>query len=120
MKPTLIFVYNGDSGLFNTLSHVAHKIFSPQTYPCNLCTIINSPLGMRKEWKQFLKELDTPYEFLHTDELKNHYGIEDIPLPAIFSKGIKSLEILIDAKSINNCQTIADLKALILKRISKF
>ena len=37
--PTLVFVYNADSGVFNALADAAHKIFSPRTYACNLCAL---------------------------------------------------------------------------------
>jgi hypothetical protein len=39
IKISLVFVYNADSGVFNTLSDIAHKIFSPETYACNLCAL---------------------------------------------------------------------------------
>jgi hypothetical protein len=116
-KSGLIFVYNANSGLFNTLSDVAHKIFSPQTYPCNLCAITHSTLGVRKEWKQFLSSLDSPLEFLHADELKAHYGIMGVPLPAIFRRDGENMEVLIDANSINACGTVDDLKQLILSKL---
>jgi hypothetical protein len=35
----LLFVYNADSGLFNSIAEAAHKIVSPQTYRCDLCRI---------------------------------------------------------------------------------
>jgi hypothetical protein len=115
-KSVLIFVYNADSGVFNTLADVAHKIFSPQTYACNLCALTHSLTGMRKEWKQFLDGLDTPLEFLHADELRARYGVAGVPLPAIFRKDDVSLEVLVPAESINWCQTMSDLKQLILNR----
>ena len=36
---SLLFVYNADSGFFNTLADIGHKLFSPATYPCQLCAI---------------------------------------------------------------------------------
>ncbi len=51
MKTTnhaLVFVYNADSGLFNTVTGMAHKIFSPGTYECNLCALTYSTFGMRE------------------------------------------------------------------------
>jgi hypothetical protein len=36
---SLLFVYNADSGVFNLVTDIAHKIFSPQTYACQLCCI---------------------------------------------------------------------------------
>jgi len=113
-KAGLVFVYNADSGLFNALSDAAHKIFSPRTYQCNLCAITHSALGMRREWRQFLDGLGVPLEFLHADELRAHYGLAGVPLPAIFRRGDEGVEVLIDAESINACRTLDDLKRLIL------
>ena len=110
----LVFVYNADSGVFNTLADAAHKIFSPQTYRCNLCALTHSAVGMRKEWKRFLDGLDSPVEFLHADELKTGYGVAGIPLPAIFQRKGESMEVLFGADAINACRTMDDLKHLIL------
>ncbi|MCI0615940.1 hypothetical protein L0244_23385 [bacterium] len=118
MKPALVFVYNADGGLFNSLTDLAHKIFSPQTYQCNLCAITYSHFGMKKEWKDFLDKLDMSKEFLHRDELKESYGIEGVRLPAIFKKNGSKLEILIDADAINACRNIEDLKQLMMSRLS--
>jgi hypothetical protein len=112
--PALVFVYNADSGVFNTLADAAHKIFSPQTYRCNLCALTHSAVRMRKEWKRFLAGLDSPMEFLHADELKVRYGVAGIPLPAIFQRDGESLEVLFGADAINACRTMDDLKRLIL------
>jgi len=112
-KPTLVFVYNADSGMFNLLTDVAHKIFSPQTYSCNLCAITHSNLGMRDEWRKYLDGLSVPFEFLHADELKGRYKIEKIMLPAIFKKENGVLKEMIGAKTINACRDIEDLKRII-------
>ena len=118
MKPALIFVYNADSGVFNALSDLAHKIFSPQTYECNLCALTYSPLGRRREWKAFLEGLDRPLEFLHRDELNERYGIHDIDLPAIFTRRDRHLTLWIDAKSLNACRSLEGLKNLIREKSS--
>ncbi|HEX8178045.1 MAG TPA: hypothetical protein VF525_00740 [Pyrinomonadaceae bacterium] len=115
-KPTLVFVYNADGGIFNTFTDVAHKIFSPQTYPCNLCALTHTLTGMRKEWRQFLDSLDRSLEFLHANELSARYGVANVPLPAIFKKDGEGVELLVGADSINKCRTMADLKNLILNR----
>ncbi len=117
MKPRLVFVYNADSGLFNTLTDIAHKTLSPETYACNLCAITHSHFGMRKEWKAFLRELDAPCEFLHRDELEKTYGIRDVPLPAIFKRHNEKLETWIDAESINACYSIEELEKLIKEKL---
>ncbi|HEX8852674.1 MAG TPA: hypothetical protein VF754_04260 [Pyrinomonadaceae bacterium] len=111
--PTLVFVYNADSGVFNTLTDIVHKIFSPQTYPCRLCAITHSATGMRREWRRFLDSLARPLEFLHADELRVRYGVKGVPLPAIFESSGDGLKILAAADSINACRTIEELKRLI-------
>ena len=111
----LVFVYNADSGVFNTLADVAHKIFSPQTYACNLCALTHSTFGMRDEWKRFLDGLDRPLDFLHADELAARYGLSGIPLPAIFRREGERLESLVGADAINDCRALDDLKRLVLE-----
>jgi hypothetical protein len=116
--PTLVFVYNANSGVFNTLTDAAHKIFSPQTYACNLCALTHGAVRMRGEWKQFLERLGRPLEFLHADELATRYNLGDVPLPAIFTKDGGELKVLAGADSINTCRTLDDLQQLILERLT--
>jgi hypothetical protein len=111
----LVFVYNANSGLFNTVTDIAHKALSPQTYQCNLCALTHSTFGMRKSWKQFLQTLGMPLEFLHADELQTKYYVSEVPLPAVFTKDGDRLKLLISAESINACQTIGELKQLIIE-----
>lgn len=112
-KPKIVFVYNADSGVFNLAADIAHKIFSPQTYACNLCAITHSNFGMRKEWKSYLESLENPLEFLHADEFKEKYGIEKVSLPAIFIEESGSLRQIAAAPQINECRSIEDLKRII-------
>ncbi len=118
-KPTLIFVYNADSGLFNLLTDIAHKIFSPQTYNCNLCAVTHDKFGIKDEWRQYLKTLDAPVEFLHADEFKAKYrtgGTEK--LPAVFKKENGKIELAINSNAINACRNVDDLKQIINAQIS--
>lgn len=117
-KAALVFVYNAESGLFAALTDMAHKVFSPQTYQCNLCALTYSTFGMRQSWKRFLETLDRPLEFLHADELRSRYAVSGVPLPAIFTKEGERLKLLIDADSLNNCQTIDDLMRLVKEKVS--
>lgn len=113
-KSALLFVYNADSGIFNTLSDIAHKMLSPDTYECNLCAITHSYFSMRSTWADFLETLDTKLEFLHRDELIKQYGKQDARLPAIFFiDENKKLELAVDSDTINQCKTIEDLQTAI-------
>jgi hypothetical protein len=117
MSASLVFVYNADSGLFNTLTDIAHKTFAPETYSCNLCAITYGTFGMRAEWKQFLESLECELEFLHRNELQERYGIINADLPAIYLKHLDVMEILIAASAINSCRSIEELKLLISDRL---
>lgn len=114
----LVFVYNADSGIFNTLTDIAHKIFSPETYSCNLCAITYGNFAVRAEWKEFLGTLDAELEFLHRDELAERYGMSDVELPAVFRKDGENLKIWIRADEINKCSTMEDLKSLIISMLT--
>jgi hypothetical protein len=118
MNPSLIFVYNASSGLFNLLTDAAHKILSPETYSCHLCALTHTNFGMRKEWKRFIEGLDCPVEFLHSDELQEKYMVEAAALPAVFKKEEGAVEMWIDRDAINSCRTMDELQELILRRLS--
>ena len=116
-KPTLIFVYNADSGFVNTLLDIGHKIVSPQTYACNLCAITHSTFSMRDEWKNFVAGLGIPIEFLHRDELEKQYGLRAPELPAVFRVNNGVLEPWINREEINRCHSLTDLERLINSRL---
>ncbi len=119
-KPLLVFVYNADSGLINLLTDIAHKILSPQTYSCNLCAVTHDKFGVKDEWRQYLKTLDAPVEFLHADEFKAKYQIENTDkLPAIFRLENGQLSLAINSNAINACRSVDDLKRLINAQISE-
>ncbi|HEX8337388.1 MAG TPA: hypothetical protein VF621_11705 [Pyrinomonadaceae bacterium] len=118
-SPTLVFVYNADSGVFNTLADAAHKIFSPRTYACNLCALTHTAVRMRGEWREFLDGLGLPLEFLHADELATRYGLNGVPLPAVFTKDGPGLSLLAGADSVNACRTLDELKRLILEGLAR-
>jgi len=118
-KKSLVFVYNADSGLFNTLTDIAHKVFSPSTYECNLCAITHSHFSMRTAWSEFLETLQARLEFLHRDELYKQYDLQDIELPAIFLKQDDGkLDVAVTANEINACANMDDLQKII-KNVAK-
>jgi hypothetical protein len=118
MDHQLVFVYNADSGLFNTVTDIAHKILSPDTYACRLCALTHDHFKVRREWVEFLEGLDAECEFLHRDELARHHGIEDAELPAVFRRDGDELRIWIDAATLRGCQSLDELKALLRERLA--
>ena len=113
MKEKLVFVYNADSGLFNTVSDIAHKIFSPDTYQCRLCEITHSYFTMRDEWNDAMHSLPVKCEFMHRDDFMEKYRFTGKTFPAIYLYNKDQLEEFISAKEINTCNSIEELKNLI-------
>jgi len=69
-KKKLIFIYNADSGLLNTVKDFWHKALRPSTYQCNLCQTTFGSFGVKKEWKSFISTLEVDTEFLHKGVLR--------------------------------------------------
>jgi hypothetical protein len=109
----LIFVYNADSGLFNTVSDIAHKIFSPQTYSCGLCALTHSYFSMRDEWKAFIESLGVDCQFMHRDEFITEYNDQDYQWPTILIKSHDQLNVCLESADINKCKDLDELKILI-------
>ena len=109
----LIFVYNADSGVFNTLSDIAHKLFSPATYQCNLCNLTHGYFKTRDQWVNFLSDLDADIEFLHRDEYLKRNGDRGVGLPAIFVEKHGELNLWVDGKILNKMQSTDELMELI-------
>ena len=118
-RPQLLFVYNADTGLFNTVTDIAHKLLSPSTYSCNLCALTHGTFQVREEWVNFLETLEADCEFLHRDEfVKAHPGRADVPLPAVFAKTSSGPPtILIDAAWLRSCGSLAELTQLVTDRL---
>ena len=119
MKPQLIFVYNADSGLFNSVTDFVHKIISPSTYACNLCTLTHGNFIMKNEWKTFNQQLPADVVFLHKDEFRKKFNLQT-RLPAIFIKNDNALKLFISDKEINNCKTIQQLENLITSQLALY
>lgn len=109
----LLFVYNADSGLFNALADIGHKLFSPATYPCVLCAITHGVLTERAEWRSFIESLDVVCEFLHRDQFSERFPDVAAALPAIFRLDGDTIRLCADAPTLDACQGLADLQTLI-------
>lgn len=103
----LIFVYNADSGLMNTLMDIGHKAISPQTYECNLCGLTFGVLSEHKQWKKFRETSNTKMEFLHRDEFEKKYQ-QKFEYPIVLQED-DSLSIAISKAKLNEIETLDEL-----------
>jgi hypothetical protein len=110
-RKRLLFVYNSDSGLFNTLTDIAHKIFSPGTYSCGMCALTHGYFTVRPEWQKFLDSLDADFRVLHRDEFSQSYPGTIAALPAVFVEDpLDGISLCLDASTIQQCRTVADIQ----------
>ena len=118
MSQRLLFVYNADGGPVAGLQDVFHKILSPATYPCSLCAITYGVAAMQPQWRNFIKTLPVPVEFLHRDEFgRAHPRWARHPLPAAFEvDAAGELTPFIEAPEMNAAD-LNGLMALVRQRL---
>lgn len=115
---SLIFVYNADGGVLNGLKDLWIKTVRPQDYDCQLCAVTYGPLGMKGEWRDYVRGLGQGVRFLHRDELRAEYGVQDVPLPAAFEVGPDgSLREWLPASEMRAAATLEDLMELVRVRL---
>lgn len=112
----LLFVYNANSGVVSTLSDYFIKIIKPQTYKCRLCSLTFGNLGMKSEWRQFVRELNRPVQFLHRDEFRARYPNVQVQFPSAFIKNGSELTPFLTREEINGLKTLEELMELVGKK----
>lgn len=112
-RPVLLFVYNADSGLFNTFADIGHKIFSPATYECALCALTHGYFSERSQWREFIEGLPCACEFLHRDQFRQRFPAADNALPAVFAVHGEELQCVSEAPQIRACADLESLQGLI-------
>ncbi len=117
----LVFVYNADSGVFNTLSDIAHKLFSPHTYACNLCNLTHGYFSERQAWREFLSGLDVELQFLHRDEFLQQAGVNETryQFPAIYAEEAGSYRLWMGSEQINRVASTDELIAAIRRQLGR-
>jgi hypothetical protein len=119
-KEKLVFVYNADGGLLNSVMDSAHKLFAPSTYQCALCAVTHGMVSMRGEWKDYMRSLPFETRFYHRDGFRTDWpGIAD-PLPAIFFQATAyDMKLLVARSELESVSSVAQLTALLGRRIAE-
>jgi hypothetical protein len=113
MTTSLIFVYNTDSGPASGLFDIGHKILSPSTYQCSLCTLTHDTFAEKKAWKEFRKSIGMPMEFLHRDEFEKKYHLRfDYP---VILRNAGAIDVLMTKEQIDTIEEIDTLISAIKK-----
>jgi len=114
----LVFVYNADSGVLNALKDLWIKTVHPQDYGCQLCAVTYGPLGMKREWRDYVRRLGVGVRFLHRDELRAEFGVTGVPLPAAFKVGPDGrLREWLPAAELRSARTLGELMEVVQARL---
>ena len=119
IETSLVFVYNADSGTFNTLKDILTRIVTPNNYSCRLCGLTYGAIGMKSKWRQFLDSLDFSYKFLHRDEFVNIYKLENFEFPAVYTSRDNQVTLLISQMEINKTKSLDDLMNLVRAKVNE-
>jgi hypothetical protein len=116
---TLVFVYNFDSGVLPTIQELAGREPPRGSDGCKLYLLTSSPVGTKKEWKRFIRELNHPARFLSRNEFSSEFGTGPTLFPAIFIQTGKDLSPAVSADEINQCRALEDLISLVRQRFAE-
>lgn len=103
----IIFVYNANSGFTNSVMNIAHKLISPSTYSCALCTITHGIFQENKRWKSYREQSKHQFEFLHKDEFEKTYRL-NYDYPVILKLVDKKFTILKDKLDVGKMKSTED------------
>lgn len=121
MKKTLYFVYNTKSDIWNKYLDNLHKIISPATYSCDLCSLTHGNFSEKKIWKDFRENSDYKFVFMYKDEFLKTYSYpegENFDFPIIFQKQGEKINVLFDSKKILSLNSTEKLIGFLKQKIS--
>jgi len=115
---TLLFVHNLDSGVLQSLhDYSSGKPVSSKGDACILSIMTHSPVGMKKEWKRFLKDLPIPTRTLDRDQFVAEFGHRTVTFPVVLLKRGMELGVFISTEELNRCRDLSDLIHLVQERL---
>lgn len=112
----LLFVYNAKSGKTRAAIDIAHKIISPSTYSCDLCSLTHGIFSEKSAWKEFVERGDVEMVFYHIDEFEERY-VKKFDYPLILIEEGETLEPFMDKDEIAGIEDVKGLIELIEKRL---
>ncbi len=118
-SPSILFVYNLDSAVLQSVNEYSTVRGSSQAEGdvSPLSRLTHSPLGIKKEWKRFIKELPIPSRSMTRDEFIKEFGNITLPFPVVIYKKGATLSVLVSTDEIRACRELGDLIHLVKSRI---
>ena len=112
MQRTIVFVYNASNDLWNKSIDFAHKIISPSTYACDLCSLTHGNFSERKIWKFFRESIGHEFRFIYKDEFLKKYqdkSNQELQFPIVLEQKEAEFIVLISADELRQIKSTKDL-----------
>ena len=103
----LIFVYNANSGFLSMIRDISHKLMSPQTYDCFLCSLTHGTFREDTTWKAFRKNSSIEMEFLHRDEFEKKFKLKEA-YPVVLRQNDR-IEVVMSRDQLAHLTSVNDL-----------
>lgn len=114
----LVLVYNANKKVGDQMVDYLHKVFSPSTYDCKLCSLTHHNLGARRAWKEFIESSDLPMQFLYKDQFKAKYQ-EDFDFPVVLSYDKSGFTRILGKKELESLNDLEEFLVLLKERLPK-
>jgi hypothetical protein len=115
---TILIIYNANNGKLQSLrDYFAGTASASGTDTCPLSAITTSPVGLKKEWKRFLKDLEIPSRILDRNEFSWEFGYVQPTFPAVVVQDGTELTVLVSTEELSRCRDLDDLIQLMQQRL---
>ena len=97
-----------------------HKVLSPDTYDCNLCSITFGMFTENVNWKEFRTNAAVDMDFLHKDEFEKEYASKyghKFTYPIVLVAAAGELEVMINTEELNTLEDVNSLISLVESRL---
>jgi hypothetical protein len=116
-QETLLFICNNDSGVVPQIKNYSSDKVTSRAESCNLFSLTHSPIGMKKDWKRFMKEQKIPSQVMDRNEFRAVFGPAITTFPVVLKRTGDSLAVLISTEELNRCRDLEELISLLEQRL---
>jgi hypothetical protein len=119
-NPQIVFVYAMRSGMINKIKAWARGIYAPQAPHCRLYALTHNAWGMDREWRHFYRLLPMPKQDWYLDQMQQLTPKVSVNAPGILLQpgGGSELIELISETEITACESISDLRKLLISKLN--
>jgi len=116
-----LFVYNAESNVLSKYIDIAHKIISPSTYSCSLCSITHGNFYEKKVWRDYRKSAAHKFRFQYKNDFLATLNENErlrFRFPVILEQEGDKLEVLLKPEELRSVESVEELIKVLEKKIN--